>query len=193
MKTNIYIFSGIDGGGYEDSLIDFLNKSIKRVCHDCEVFSCLFCNKSNYKEFDFEKAFNILDNFTDSNKKVIDKAVKNVFILHSFSYLTVLYFLNKYKYNFLDTELILIDPSNSVEIVDYFDSLKSKSKSEGIFLSDKTIEYMRLNNSNEIQKNTELKYYIIDSKNLNSDHNFTRIDHKENLSIEILKSLSKIS
>ncbi len=84
MKTNIYIFSGIDGGGQKDSLIEFLSKSIKSVCCDCEVFNSLFCDKNNYKEFDFEKAFDVLKTITFQNKN-INKESKNIFILHRFS------------------------------------------------------------------------------------------------------------
>ena len=103
----------------------------------------------------------------------------------------MIYFLNenKDKYNFSETDLVLIDPSNSVEIVDYFDSLKLNinTKDKDYFLSDKTIKYMRLNNNIDIQRKLNLNIHNIDSKDLNSDHNFTNIKDRENLYKELSK------
>ena len=190
MKTNIYIFSGIEGGGDKDDLVGFLIKKIKETIKNYKVFSFNFCDKDNYKEFDFDKAFDILKDKIIWNKE-LKKDNKNIFIGHSFSSLTLIYFLNenKDKYNFSETDLVLIDPSNSVEIVDYFDSLKLNinTKDKDYFLSDKTIKYMRLNNNIDIQRKLNLNIHNIDSKDLNSDHNFTNIKDKENLYKELSK------
>ncbi|MDQ5957333.1 MAG: hypothetical protein QG614_308 [Patescibacteria group bacterium] len=173
-KELYVILSGIDGG-LDDLLVKRISEKLENSNNILTISFGLDLTKLTFNDI-----FNSLNN---SLAEVYENIkINNInFIGHSFSALTVIYFVDRY-FSMLkgkNIKLILLDRSFSRQIVDYM-----KTDQKDIILDSNLLKYLEENNEENIiqkLKEKDVKLKIIEADEIGTDHNFSNEKDVDNI------------